>query len=57
VPLHPGSRIGAYEVLALLGKGAYDVAVDDRFLVSVPLTAPQANSIAVIVNWGATVKS
>ena len=34
----------------------YDVAADGRFLVTMPLSEPQDNSIAVVLNWADTLK-
>jgi hypothetical protein len=51
-----GRPVALFQSRALQGNPNYDVTKGDRFLVSVPLSAPQANSIAVIVNWTATMK-
>ncbi len=51
-----GTPVRLFQSRAFQGNPNYDVTGDDRFLVSVPMSAPQDNSIAVIVNWPATIK-
>jgi len=51
-----GKPVRLFQSRAFQGNPGYDVTADDRFLVAVPLSAPQDNSVAVIVNWPATLK-
>lgn len=51
-----GRPVRLFQSRGFQGTPAYDVTADGRFLVSVPLSAPQSNALAVIVNWTDTVK-
>jgi len=51
-----GRPVALFQSRAFRRNPEYDVAADGRFLVTVPLSEPQDNSIAVIINWSTTIK-
>jgi Tol biopolymer transport system component len=51
-----GKPVALFDSHALRGAADYDVLDNDRFLLKVPLADQEDISVAVIVNWAATMK-